>query len=146
MSLGIFVVPGKVVLFEHPGGSLKAPITSSDVVRYSNGWNASTAIIFGDDENGEILPAGFHESANTDCCTYHIDRKRYLSLKRKLGQARTLTTYNIHSDAALNPKPGEATGVAGTIHANATNWRQCASAWPWPATTVRGPHEILADE
>jgi hypothetical protein len=67
VSLGIFVVPGDVVLFETPNGSLTDPSTWSDVVEFSDSatGRGSIATTFPDAEGfGVILPAGFSLSAN----------------------------------------------------------------------------------
>src|SRR5579864_1937909 len=104
-DLGIFVVPGDVVLFEHPGGSLTAPTTWSDVVRFTTGANSSSATIFADGENGVILPANFQLSANA---------VSIVEVQTGTGTDADFTvytagiaTYNVHSDAALNPEPPE---------------------------------------
>ena len=107
VNLGIFVVPGDVVLFEHPGGSLTAPTTWSDVVRFATGANSSTATIFADGENGVILPQNFQLSANA---------VSIVETQTGTGTDADFTvytagsaTYNVHSDAALTPEPGEPT-------------------------------------
>src|SRR5205085_506433 len=68
-NLGVFVVPGDVVMFEHPPvGSLTnpQPSTWSDVVRFQNipGRIGSTATILPDSETGVTLPPGFLLSPN----------------------------------------------------------------------------------
>jgi hypothetical protein len=61
-NLGVFVVPGDVVLFEHPPvGPLTNspnPSTWSDLLHFSNiaGIAGSTATIFADLENGFRIP------------------------------------------------------------------------------------------
>jgi len=104
-NLGIFVVSGDVVLFEHPGGSLTAPTTWSDVVRFTTGANSSSATILADGENGVILPANFQLSANA---------VSIVEVQTGTGTDADFTvytagsaTYNVHSDAALNPEPSE---------------------------------------
>jgi hypothetical protein len=65
--LGQFVVPGDVVLFETPNGSLTNTSTWSDVVEFSDLPNGggSIATTFADAEGaGILLPAGFHLSLN----------------------------------------------------------------------------------
>jgi hypothetical protein len=67
VSLGIFVVPGDVVLFETPNGSLADRSTWSDVVEFSDSpaGGGSIANTFADAEGfGIILPPGFTLSAN----------------------------------------------------------------------------------
>lgn len=105
VNLGIFVVPGDVVLFEHPGGSLTAPTTWSDVVRFTTGADSSSATIFADGETGVVLPPGFQLSAKAVSIVEtqtgtgtDADFTAYIA-----GSA----TYNVHSDAALNPEPPE---------------------------------------
>ena len=105
LDLGIFVVPGDVVLFEHPGGSLTAPSTWSDVVRFTTGANSSSATIFADGETGVILPPGFQLSPNV---------VSIVEVQNGTGTDADFTvyvagsaTYNIHSDAALTPEPFE---------------------------------------
>ena len=66
-DLGIFVVPGDVVLFETAGGSLTDKSTWSDVLEFSDSatGRGSIATIFPDAEGiGVILPTGFSLSAN----------------------------------------------------------------------------------
>jgi hypothetical protein len=105
VNLGIFVVPGDVVLFEHPGGSLTAPATWSDVVRFTTGANSSSATILADGESGVILPPGFTLSGNA---------VSIVEVQTGTGTDADFTvytagsaTYNVHSDAALNPEPPE---------------------------------------
>lgn len=107
VDLGIFVVPGDVVMFERPNGSLTDPATWSDVVRFETGPNSSTATIFADDENGVILPPDFVLSLNA---------LSILEVQTGNGDDSDFTvytagsaTYNIHSDAALDPEPEEPT-------------------------------------
>jgi hypothetical protein len=66
-ELGIFVVPGDVVLFETANGSLTDQSTWSDVLEFSDSvtGRGSIATIFPDAEGvGIILPTGFSLSAN----------------------------------------------------------------------------------
>jgi len=66
-DLGIFVVPGDVVLFETANGSLTDQGTWSDVLEFSDSatGRGSIATIFPDAEGvGVILPTGFSLSAN----------------------------------------------------------------------------------
>jgi hypothetical protein len=105
LNFGIFVVPGDVVLFEHPGGSLTAPTTWSDVVRFTTGANSSSATIFADGENGVILPAGFQLSANA-VSIVEVQTGTGTDADFTVYTAGT-ATYNVHSDAALTPEPGE---------------------------------------
>jgi hypothetical protein len=109
LSLGIFVVPGDVVLFEHAGGSLTTPSTWSDVVRFANGTNGSTATTFADGEAGPLLPPGFALSANAvsivEVQTGKGDDTDFTVYNPSAGSV----TYNIHSDAALTPEPFEPT-------------------------------------
>ena len=105
LNLGIFVVPGDVVLFEHPGGSLTAPATWSDVVRFTTGANSSSATIFADGENGVILPAGFQLSANA-VSIVEVQTGTGTDADFTVYTAGT-ATYNVHSDAALTPEPVE---------------------------------------
>ena len=66
-DLGIFVVPGDVVLFETANGSLTDQSTWSDVLEFSDSatGRGSIATIFPDAEGvGVILPTGFSLSAN----------------------------------------------------------------------------------
>jgi len=105
VNLGIFVVPGDVVLFEHAGGSLTAPATWSDVVRFTTGANSSSATILADGESGVILPPAFSLSANA---------VSIVEVQTGTGTDADFTvytagsaTYNVHSDAALNPEPPE---------------------------------------
>ena len=107
VNLGIFVVPGDVVLFEHPGGSVTAPATWSDVVRFTTGANSSSATILADGENGVTLPANFQLSGNA---------VSIVEVQTGTGTDADFTvytagsaTYNVHSDAALNPEPPEPT-------------------------------------
>ena len=107
VNLGIFVVPGDVVLFEHPGGSLNAPATWSDVVRFTTGANSSSATIFADGETGVMVPPGFQLSANA---------VSIVETQTGTGTDADFTVYtagtaiyNVHSDAALNPEPPEPT-------------------------------------
>ena len=110
-NLGVFVVPGDVVMFEHPPvGPLTPtqPSLWSDVVRFRNipGVVGSTATIFADDETGVILPPGFFPlSANAVAI---------LEVQTGTGTDADFTvyiagsnTYQIHSDAALTPEPFE---------------------------------------
>jgi hypothetical protein len=106
-NLGIFVVPGDVVLFERPNGSLTNPAGWSDVVHFQNiaGVNGSTATMFADAENGVILPPGFLLSANA---------LGIVEVQTGTGTDADFTTYVagsatylVHSDAALTPEPGE---------------------------------------
>lgn len=110
-NLGVFVVPGDVVFFEHPPvGPLNPPNTKlwSDVLRFRNiaGVNGSTATIYPDDETGVLLPPGFFPlSANA------VAR---LETQTGTGTDADFTiyiagsnTYMVHSDAALTPEPGE---------------------------------------
>jgi hypothetical protein len=104
-NLGIFVVPGDVVLFEHATGSLTNPASWSDVVHFATGPNSSSATTFPDSETGPILPAGFTLSANA---------VSIIETQTGTGTDADFTvytagsaTYNIHSDAALTPEPTE---------------------------------------
>jgi hypothetical protein len=102
--LGAFVVPGDVVLFENPNGSLTGSTTNwSDVVHFqdSPAVGGSVAIMYADNENGVVLPPGFTLSANavglletltgtgsdvTDVTNYTVPG--------------TNLTYTVHSDCA----------------------------------------------
>jgi hypothetical protein len=102
LDLGIFVVPGDVVLFEHSNGSLSNPASWSDLVRFTTGANSSTATIFADGEAGTgpfTLSANAVSIVETQTGTgTDADFTVYTA-----GSA----TYNVHSDAALTPEPGE---------------------------------------
>jgi hypothetical protein len=103
VNLGIFVVPGDVVLFEHASsGSLTDPASWSDLVRFTTGPNSSFATMFADGEAGtgpftlslnavSIVETQVGTGTDTDFTVYTA------------GSA----TYNVHSDAALTPEPGE---------------------------------------
>jgi hypothetical protein len=102
VNLGIFVVPGDVVLFEHANGSLTNPASWSDLVRFTTGPNSSFATMFADGEAGtgpftlslnavSIVETQVGTGTDTDFTVYTA------------GSA----TYNVHSDAALTPEPGE---------------------------------------
>jgi hypothetical protein len=102
VNLGIFVVPGDVVLFEHANGSLNNPATWSDLVRFTTGPNSSFATMFADGEAGtgpftlslnavSIVETQVGTGADTDFTVYTA------------GSA----TYNVHSDTALTPEPLE---------------------------------------
>jgi hypothetical protein len=109
-NLGVFVVPGDVVLFEHPPvGSLVNPVPStwSDVVHFQNipGVFGSTATLFADGETGVLLPVGFTLSANA---------VGIVETQTGTGTDADFTlytagsnTYQVHSDAALTPEPPE---------------------------------------
>jgi hypothetical protein len=107
VSLGIFVVPGDAVLFEHSGGSLTNPSSWSDVVHFANGPNGSTATTFADTETGPLLPPGFVLSTNA---------VSIIETQTGTGTDADFTvynpgggsvTYNVFSDAALTPEPVE---------------------------------------
>ena len=102
VNLGIFVVPGDVVLFEHANGSLTNPASWSDLVRFTTGPNSSFATMFADGEAGtgpftlslnaaSIVETQVGTGTDTDFTVYTA------------GSA----TYNVHSDSALTPEPGE---------------------------------------
>lgn len=103
--LGIFVVPGDVVVFETPNGSASNPATWSDLVRFQNlpGATQSTAVQFSDLENG--LPP-FTLSPNF---------QTVVEIQTGTGTEADITTYTagtatyrIHSDAAnpeIQPEP-----------------------------------------
>jgi hypothetical protein len=102
VNLGIFVVPGDVVLFEHANGSLTNPASWSDLVRFATGANGSTATMFAD---GEAGTGPFTLSANA---------VSIIETQTGTGTDADFTvytagtaTYNVHSDAALTPEPGE---------------------------------------
>jgi hypothetical protein len=105
LDLGIFVVPGDVVLFEHPGGSMSDPTTWSDVVRFTTGTQSSSATIFADGETGVILPPGFQLSANA-VSIVEVQNGTGTDADFTVYIAGT-ATYQIHSDAALTPEPFE---------------------------------------
>lgn len=104
-ALGIFVVPGDVVVFETPNGSPSNPAGWSDLVRFQNfpGATQSTAVQFSDLENG--LPP-FNLSPNF---------QTVVEIQTATGSESDITTYTagtatyrIHSDAAnpeLQPEP-----------------------------------------
>jgi len=109
-NLGMFVVPGDVVLFEHPPigpvTNPPNPATWSDLLHFSNiaGVAGSTATIFADLENGVVgLPVGFTLSANA---------RGIVETQVGTGTDADFTvytagtnTYQVHSDAALTPEP-----------------------------------------
>jgi len=104
-NLNMFVVPGDVVLFEHPpvGPVTNPPNPSawSDLLHFTNipGIAGSTATIFADLENGVVgLPVGFTLSANA---------VGILEIQQGTGTDADFTVYNagsntyqVHSDAA----------------------------------------------
>ena len=104
--LGIFVVPGDVVVFEAPNGSSSNPATWSDLVRFQNfpGAGQSTATQFSDLENG--LPP-FTLSANFQTV---VEIQTGTGTEADITNYTAGTTiYHIHSDAAspeLQPEPG----------------------------------------
>ena len=102
LNLGIFVVPGDVVLFEHSTGSFNNPASWSDLVRFTTGANSSIATMFADGEAGTgpfTLSANAVSIVETQTGTgTDADFTVYTA-----GSA----TYNVHSDAALTPEPGE---------------------------------------
>ena len=102
LNLGIFVVPGDVVLFEHANGSLSNPASWSDLVRFTTGPNSSFATMFADGEAGTgpfTLSANAVSIVETQTGTgTDADFTVYTA-----GSA----TYNVHSDAALTPEPVE---------------------------------------
>jgi hypothetical protein len=104
VNLGIFVVPGDVVLFEHANGSLTNPASWSDLVRFTTGPNSSFATMFADGEAGTgpfTLSANAVSIIETQTGTgTDADFTVYTA-----GSA----TYNVHSDAALTPEPTEPT-------------------------------------
>jgi hypothetical protein len=126
-NLGVFVVPGDVVLFEHPP---IGPVTNppnpalwSDLLHFSNiaGVAGSTATIFADLENGVVgLPIGFTLSANA---------VGILEIQQGTGTDADFTVYNagsnsyqVHSDAASPelpdpevPEPATSFLIAGVL-------------------------------
>jgi len=113
--LPIFVVPGDVVVFESPTGSLSNRSTWSDVVRFQNfpGANVSTATIFPDGESGAILPAGFTLSDNATSVV-ELQTGTGNDLLDITNYTAGTATYQIHSDAASpelpeNPEPEPST-------------------------------------
>jgi len=64
-DLGIFVIPGDVILFEVTNGSDTDKKTWSDLLHFATGPNSSIATVFPDLENGVIgLPPGFTLAPN----------------------------------------------------------------------------------
>jgi hypothetical protein len=110
-NLGVFVVPGDVVMFEHPPiGSLTNPNPRlwSDVVRFQNiaGRVGSTATIFPDDENGALLPANFFPLSANAVAIVETQTGQGTDVDFTIYTAGT-NTYMVHSDAALTPEPPE---------------------------------------
>jgi hypothetical protein len=118
VRLGQFVVPGDVVLFESPNGSLTDRSTWSDVVEFSDPAGAGTSIAttFADAEGaGILLPAGFVLSGNA------------VGLQESLvgnGSDNDFTpytaganVYQIHSDSPCCelPEPTEGTPEPATM-------------------------------
>jgi len=110
-NLGVFVVPGDVVLFEHPPiGSLTNPnpLLWSDVVRFQNipGVIGSSATILFDTEAGVFLPPGFLPLSANAVGIVETQTGTGTDADFTIYTAGN-NTYMIHSDAALTPEPGE---------------------------------------
>lgn len=112
VNLGVFVVPGDVVLFEHPPigpvTNPPNPSTWSDLLHFSNiaGVAGSTATIFADLENGVVgLPVGFTLSANA-VGIVEVQTGTGTDADFTVYTAGT-NVYQVHSDAALTPEPPE---------------------------------------
>ena len=97
-NLGIFVVPGDVVLFETASGSLTDQSTWSDVVHFEDlpGVSGSTAAVFPDLDPGIVLPPGFALSANA--VGIHEDLVKNFTVYTVGTPAAA--TYNIFSDCS----------------------------------------------
>ena len=119
VRLGIFVVPGDVVLFETPNGLLTDSSTWSDVVQFSDSPTGagSIATTFPDAEPvGILLPPGFSLSTNavgitetqTGVGSDAVDFTTYTA-----GSA----VYQIHSDSPQNEltEPMEGTPEPATM-------------------------------
>ena len=102
VNLGIFVVPGDVVLFEHANGSLTNPASWSDLVRFTTGPNSSFATMFAD---GEAGTGPFTLSSNA-VSIVEVQTGTGTDADFTVYTAGT-ATYNVHSDAALTPEPPE---------------------------------------
>jgi len=66
-ALGMFVVPGDVIIFETSAGSVSDISTWSDLLHFETGIGGSTATVFSDldsDGAGEGIPPGFVLSLN----------------------------------------------------------------------------------
>ena len=106
VNLGVFVIPGDVVICEHPANcSLTNPAGWSDLLRFADAKGGSTATLFADAEGGVGLPLGFALSLNA---------LSIVETQTGFGDDRDFTVYtagtnvyNVHSDAALTPEPGE---------------------------------------
>jgi hypothetical protein len=112
-NLGIFVVPGDVVLFETADGNLRDQSTWSDVVHFEDLANGggSSATVYPDLDPGIQLPLGFALSANA---VGQFEDAVNPSTTYIAGSA----TYNIFSDCAGPgceiPEPNEGTPEPAT--------------------------------